>query len=94
MLAERKLVQVFVGPGRSRIPSRETGVTRRGADRARHVQVVKEHPFASEPVEIGSEDLAAVGARLLLVVVVDQEEDDVGSWSAGGTSRARREDNG
>ena len=64
--------------GRSGIAPCEHRVAGRGAHRAGDVRIVEKHAFASKAVEVGRENFSAVGACLRLIIVIDQEEDDVG----------------
>jgi hypothetical protein len=41
--------------------------------------IMADHSFLGQTVEVGGQDFPSVWAGLWLVIIVDQEDDDVGS---------------
>ena len=62
------------------VASGKKGVTRRGANRAGHMSVMADHSFLDQTVEVGGQNFPSVWAGLRLIVIVDQEHNDVGSF--------------
>ena len=79
MGAFRAFLEKSVGMRGACVASGKKGVSRRRADRTGHVGIVADHSFLGQPVEVGGQNFPSVWAGLRLVVIVDQEDDDIGS---------------
>ena len=61
------------------VASGKEGISRRCADRTGHMGIMADHSFLGQTVEVGGQNFSSVWAGLRLVVIVDQEDDNVGS---------------
>ena len=75
----RAFLEKSVGMRGACVASGQKGVSRRRADRTGHVGIVADHSFLGQTVEVGSQNFPSVRTGLGLIVIVDQEDDDVGS---------------
>ena len=79
MCAFRTFLEKGIGVRGAGVASGKKGVARRRADRTGHVGIVADHSFLGQPVEVGGKNFPSVWACLGLIVIVDQEDDDIGS---------------
>ena len=75
----RAFIEKGVGMRGTGVASGKEGISRRCADRTGHMGIMADHSFLGQPVEVGGQNFSSVRAGLRLVVIVDQEDDDIGS---------------
>ena len=69
------------------------GGATRGTHGRRGVGIGKGHALACQAVEVGSENLSAVGTGFVFIIVIDQENQEVGLASRGRGRDAAEQDN-